>query len=212
MKYIIGIDEVGRGCLAGPVVVTALAIPRNFKVKSINFKTELRDSKQLSEQQREQWFEYIKAQRGIFYCVVRVSPKIIDKINISAAANRAAHRAISRLHKLSSDKCCYRNTCQMQRIYLDGGLYLRNKKYQTANYPQARTVVKGDEKFDAVKLASVVAKVMRDRYMKRLHKKYPQYSFGIHKGYGTKRHYAAIRKHGVSDTHRLTFLKKYHSI
>ncbi len=199
-EYIIGIDEVGRGCLAGPVVVAAFAMSLKLKVTSKKLKVRLRDSKKLSPKQREKWFEHIKQQPGVFFCVARGSSKVIDKINISAAANRAAYQALRQVvnsYELKANSC---------KVYLDGGLYLKNRRYQEENFPNANTIIKGDEKFNVVKLASIVAKFTRDRYMKRLHKKYPNYGFDIHKGYGTKKHYVAIRKHGVSDAHRLTFL------
>ena len=205
-RYIIGVDEVGRGCLAGPVTVAALAVPQNFQFSSNNFQVGLRDSKKLSPKQREQWFEYIKQQPEVLFCIARVSPRIIDKINISAAANRAAYRAIEKLiDKIELYTFYDREKC-ITAIKLDGGLFLKNRKHQDLNYPTAKTVVKGDEKFDTVKLASIVAKVTRDRYMKRLHKKYPDYGFHIHKGYGTYKHYSAIKKYGPSKMHRLTFL------
>ncbi|MEK7496153.1 MAG: hypothetical protein AAB616_01655, partial [Patescibacteria group bacterium] len=96
-KYIIGIDEVGRGPLAGPVTVAALALPQNLKFKIKNLKLPLRDSKKLSLKQREIWFEYVKKHPKIFYAIASVSPKVIDKINISNAANLAATRAFQKL-------------------------------------------------------------------------------------------------------------------
>jgi len=196
-KYIIGIDEVGRGALAGPVVVAALAAPVNLKFKISNLKLKLKDSKRLSPKQREIWFERIK-KHSMFYAIANVSPKIIDKINISKAANLAATSALKALiknYKLRIKNC---------RVYLDGGLFL-NSKFCILN---STTVVKGDEKISAISLASIVAKVSRDRQMVKLHKKYPKYGFDKHKGYGTKRHFKAIKKHGWSKIHRLTFLRK----
>jgi len=199
MRYIVGIDEVGRGCLTGPVVVTALAMPLNVKFK--NQKSKLRDSKKLSREQREEWFRYIKQHPEVLYCVASVSSQVIDKINISAAANLAAYRASN---KLITDN---RLLLTKHRIYLDGGLYIKSKKYQKEFFTNAETVIKGDEKIKAIALASIVAKVSRDARMTRLHKKYPQYSLDIHKGYGTKVHRAAIRRHGPSEVHRHSFLK-----
>lgn len=192
-KYIIGIDEVGRGPLAGPVTVAAVATTGNFK----NLK--LRDSKKLSERQRETWFKYIK--KKFKYAVASVSPRTIDKINISKAANLAATRALRRL--LMKRKFPLNKT----KIFLDGGLKI---KEPLSTFYNPRTIIKGDEKVPAIALASIVAKVTRDKRMKKLHKKYPKYRFNKNKGYGTKKHIKAIKKHGPIDIHRSTFTNKFH--
>jgi len=204
-KYIIGIDEVGRGALAGNVTVAAVLLPRksqipnyklqtNSKFKILNSKLKLRDSKKLTPKQREIWFEYLKNELRLPYAVASVSPKIIDKINISKAANLAAGKAFSLLIKNSRLRI---KNCE---VFLDGGLYIQNLKF--------KIIIRGDEKIPAISLASIIAKVSRDRQMINLHKKYPKYGFEKHKGYGTKKHFKAIRKHGPSKIHRLTFLKK----
>lgn len=201
MKYIIGIDEVGRGALAGPVTVTALAMPINLKLKT---KLTLRDSKKLSTLAREEWVKHIESVGEIIFSIKSVSPKIIDKINISVAANLAAHNAVSAvLKKLGA---------VAHKIYLDGGLYIKSKAHQGEFFVRAETVIKGDEKIMAVSLASIVAKVHRDKYMFKLGRAHPEYGFSAHKGYGTKMHRKAIRKHGRSGVHRLTFTKKYNNI
>lgn len=189
IKYIVGIDEVGRGCLAGPVTVSAVAIPASLRFKN------LRDSKKLSELQRNAWFKKIKDEPRIFYAKASVYPKVIDRINISKAANLAATRALSRL--------IIRNKLRNIKIFLDGGLYLNFK------LPYAKTVIKGDEKYSSVKLASIVAKVSRDRVMRQNHKKFPEYGFADHVGYGTKFHIRALKKHGICELHRLTFIKNF---
>lgn len=219
--YIIGIDEVGRGALAGPVVVAAIALPLKSNIKNFtptpNFgagvrisKIPLRDSKKLSPKQRETWFRYIKEKPFILYAVSRVYPKKIDSINISKAANLAATRAFSRLTKNSSLRRGYGGQAKLKnrscRVFLDGGLFLPeslNSKFYILN-----SITKGDEKINAIKLASIVAKVTRDRYMVKLHEIYPNYRFNIHKGYGTKLHRLAIRKYGCSDAHRRSFRVK----
>ena len=204
-KYIIGIDEVGRGALAGNVTVAAVLLPRksqipnyklqtNSKFKILNSKLKLRDSKKLTPKQREIWFEYLKNELRLPYAVASVSPKIIDKINISKAANLAAGKAFSLLIKNSGLRI---KNCE---VFLDGGLYIQNLKF--------KIIIRGDEKIPAISLASIIAKVSRDRQMINLHKKYPKYGFEKHKGYGTKKHFKAIRKYGPSKIHRLTFLKK----
>ena len=192
----IGIDEVGRGSLAGPVLVCAVAIPRNIIPKIAGSKTKLRDSKKLSAIQRERWFKYFTNHPQIFYTVARVYPRKIEKINISRAANLAALRAFKRLTRT------YNLKPKTYQVYLDGGLFLGNGK----NRLPAQTIPKGDEKITAIKIASIIAKVKRDRQMGRSANKYPRYGFEIHKGYGTKAHLAAIRKFGPSEIHRQTFL------
>lgn len=195
-KYIIGIDEVGRGALAGPVVVAAVLIKDQRTVRAHRELGKLKDSKKLSPKQRGAWLAYFKKNTAIDFAASRVYPRRIEKINISRAANLAAERACKKLiadHRLSVSRL---------RILLDGGLFLGNGE-QPKN---AKTIVKGDEKIPAVAIASIIAKVSRDRFMCRLAKKYPVYGFDVHKGYGTKVHYKALKKHGPSDMHRMTFL------
>ncbi|MBM3257583.1 MAG: ribonuclease HII [Candidatus Liptonbacteria bacterium] len=199
--YIIGIDEVGRGSLAGPVAVAAVAIPRELRIVNREL-GKLRDSKKLTPLQRERWAAHVKAHPQIAFAVARVYPRGVERLNISRAANKAALKSLRKLLlncELRIENCV---------IKLDGGLYLGDGK-QPEN---VKTVIKGDEKFNAVKLASIVAKVSRDRYMKKLHKKHPQYGFAVHKGYATRGHIAALKEHGISPVHRLTFLKKYPTI
>ena len=226
IKYFIGIDEVGRGPLAGPVTVAVVATTVNLKFKiqnaelkikkkSANSKflilnsklAKLRDSKKLSPAQREKWFKWIKENKNLRYAVASVSPKVIDKINITKAANLAATRALKRLIQNSEFRI---KNC---RIYLDGGLYLNKISINQRNqHLSAVTIIKGDEKIPVIMLASIIAKVTRDRKMIRLHKEYPKYSFNEHKGYGTKRHIGAIRKYWPSEIHRLTFVKSYYKV
>ena len=203
MKYVVGIDEVGRGSLAGPVVVAAVAatlVAGSWYLVAGKPRGKLRDSKKLAPKRREEWFAYIKIHPQVSYAVARVYPRTIERINISRAANLAAARAYRRLMVKRGGHIASR------RIYLDGGLYIGKNKH----FPNARTIVRGDEKFTAIKLASIVAKVSRDRLMTRLAKKHPQYGFEMHKGYGTEAHFAALRKHGPSEAHRLTFISEYH--
>lgn len=195
-EYVIGIDEVGRGPLAGSVVVCALALNKNSLFMVRRSRLILRDSKKLTSLQREKWFDWIKENK-IPYAVASISPKIIDKINISNAANLAAQKAFDKLTKnlkLKTKNC---------KVFLDGGLHIK-KSIVSALF---KTVVKGDEKISAISLASIVAKVTRDRKMEKLHKKYLKYGFDQHKGYGTKRHFRAIKKNGICILHRKTFLK-----
>jgi ribonuclease HII len=206
MKWIVGIDEVGRGALAGPVTVAAaiFALDARGRAAHIPFRT-LKDSKKLSVTQREFWAKEFRSNAGVRFAVARVYPREIERTNISAAANRAAQNAFSRLSKK------YKFPGQTP-VFLDGGLYLGSKARQqelaTGKIVSAKTVIKADERISAVAAASIIAKVFRDAYMRRLAKKYPHYGFNIHKGYGTAAHLRAIKQYGPCDVHRLTFLKK----
>ncbi|MGC9968787.1 MAG: ribonuclease HII [Minisyncoccia bacterium] len=221
MRWTIGIDEVGRGALAGPVVVAAAALPRGFAPRSRALGA-LKDSKKLNARKREAWllhFNDLNDREGqnaarIMFAIARVYPRQIEKRNISKTANMAAERAFSRLCAAgggvsgrgarAGGKKRAGFTYAKCRIFLDGGLFLGNGS-QPKN---ARTIIKGDEKIAAIKAASIIAKVRRDRLMCRLAKKYPHYGFEIHKGYGTEAHRRAIRKHGPCPAHRLTFMGK----
>ncbi|MDP3901452.1 MAG: ribonuclease HII [bacterium] len=197
-NFLVGIDEVGRGPLAGPVTVSALAIPHRLRGS-------FKDSKKLSATQRKKLLIWIKSRDDIVFSTASVYPTTIDRINITQAANLAATRAMKKLlmnqrwHKKSKIK-----------VLLDGGLYLNSSLLKAkAHNLKATTYVRGDGKYNAIKLASIVAKTKRDAMMARYHKKYPQYNFNEHKGYGTKRHLSSLKKYGVSKIHRLTFLKNY---
>jgi len=210
-KYIIGIDEVGRGALAGPVVVAAVAVAENLEFRIKNLKKglglHLRDSKKLTPRQREIWFHYITKELALPHAVAMSSPGMVDKINVSNAANSAATKAFDRLTKNLKPKT------KNLRVFLDGGLYLN--KLKTKSFPtgqvklKTRTVIRGDEKIPAITLASIAAKVIRDRLMKKLHKKYPRYDFISNVGYGTKKHIKAIKKFGLSPIHRRSFRAKF---
>ena len=195
-KFIVGIDEVGRGALAGPVVVVAVLATSNWLLVTGKPKGKLKDSKKLTPKKREEWSGWFCSHPRLDYAISRVYPRQIEKRNIARAANVAAARAFGRL--ISNSQFPIANC----RVFLDGGLYLGNGE-QPKN---ARTIVRGDEKIKAIAAASIIAKVSRDKGMVRLGKTYPQYGFEIHKGYGTKKHVAAIKKHGPSKVHRLTFL------
>ncbi len=201
MKWIVGIDEVGRGALAGPVTVAAVAIavdgrgriiPREFRA--------LRDSKQLSPATRERWAEALRRHPHVRFALARVYPRGIERMNISAAANRAARRAFDRLGK-------EKRLSGIAAIHLDGGLFLGDRSRQRRDIPRAMTVVRADERFPAVAAASIIAKVARDRFMTRLAVRFPAYGFDVHKGYGTAAHRRAIAGAGPCVMHRLTFLK-----
>lgn len=199
MNYTVGIDEVGRGALAGPVFVCAVLIPKNFKIQNKKL-GKLLDSKKLNYKKRLLWFNYLKSLKKIKFKISKVYPLKIDKINIAKAANLAAWQAIKKL--ILKEKINLNSV----KIFLDGGLYLKSKEYQELNFKNAKTIKKGDEKYNSIKIASIIAKVSRDKYMIKLAKKYPNYFFEKHKGYGTKIHLAAIKKYGLIKEHRLTFV------
>ncbi|HCI05619.1 MAG: Ribonuclease HII [Parcubacteria group bacterium GW2011_GWC1_45_9] len=190
-KLIIAVDEAGRGSLAGPVVAGA------FFIKKVNSKPlkppiKIKDSKQLSPNQREVLFAWLKQQKNFDWAVGSSNHRTIDKINIRQANFLAMKKAIKKLELKQKSFS----------VFVDG-----NDKIPNLLQKQF-TFVKGDAKIFSLACASIVAKVARDKIMIRLAKKYPQYGFEIHKGYGTKLHFKKIKKHGLSPVHRKTFLKK----
>lgn len=187
-RYVIGVDEVGRGPLAGPVTVCAAAVRRGTKLTPLKNGVKLDDSKKLTAKSREAWAKKLKAS-DVAFAIASVTPAVIDRVNISCAANLAVKRS---LKKLAEEKGI---PTDRSIIFLDGGLFAEG----------GRTMIRADQKINAVRAASVLAKVHRDKYMKKLSKKYPAYGFENHKGYGTKMHLAAIKKHGLSPVHRKTF-------
>ncbi len=204
-KYLIGIDEVGRGPLAGPVAVCALCICQN---KNLNNKTKFaganfrnfKDSKKLSHNQRVEWLEKINLEKkkgNILYKVSFESNKIIDKKGLTFAIKNALGKSLNSLN-LSAQAGINSKECL---VLLDGGLRA------PAEYTNQKTITKGDEKELAIALASIVAKVTRDDLMVKLALKYPGYGLEKHKGYGTRDHYKAIKSQGISAIHRKSFLK-----
>ena len=194
MSYILGVDEAGRGPLAGPVAVAVIAVRAGHPI--LRKLRGVRDSKKLSERQREAWFACIRnwsGQGSLQYAISFSSAGVIDKRGIVKAVSAALTRAIRRL-KLSPKN---------SRVMLDGSLYAPSE------FIFQKTIIGGDEKVRIIALASIVAKVMRDRWMKRLAKKYPEYSFEVHKGYGSQKHIRTIRKHGLSEIHRRSFCKNF---
>jgi len=197
MNPIFGIDEAGRGPIAGPVTVGVFKTNLDKKELSKAIKKtrlKLRDSKKLTHSEREVWFEQIKKWKREGKCdfsVSLVSEKIIDKKGIVFAIKKALS---SSLYKLKAES--------NQLILLDGGLKA------PLEFKNQKTIIKGDEKEPAISLASICAKVIRDRHMCNVSKKYPKYNFYLHKGYGTRMHYDAIKRYGITDIHRKTFLKR----
>ncbi|MEI6022467.1 MAG: ribonuclease HII [bacterium] len=193
-QYIVGIDEVGRGPLAGPVTLCAVVCSAEFYKKLARYEG-LTDSKKLTEKNREHWYtlaKLMKAEGLISFVVVSKSNTHIDRYGISASIKTAV---VACLEKLEIDPL-------HTKVLLDGSLHA------PAIYINQETIIKGDQKEKIISLASIIAKVTRDRYMVKIAKKYPVYGFDIHKGYGTKIHRDAIKKHGMSDLHRKSFCGK----
>jgi ribonuclease HII len=178
----VGVDEAGRGCLAGDVYAAAVVLPEGFSNDLLN------DSKQLTEKQRNELRTIIERE-AVAWAVGVVTAKEIDEINILNASILAMHRALEQVEeKLKFD-----------HIIIDGN---RFKPYKKVEY---QTVVKGDGKYMSIAAASILAKTHRDEYMCRLHQEYPQYDWKGNKGYPTKKHRAAIEQYGTTPYHRLTF-------
>lgn len=192
LKYVIGIDEVGRGSLAGPVTVCAFSV--SVKDKNI-FPNDFKDSKALSSKSREEIYRKIKDLQKINKCAFRVASvgsKYIDEKGINRAINLALRRVLRRL-SINPDSAL---------VYLDGGLKAPQE------FRMQKTIIRGDEKESIIAAASIIAKVTRDRFMVRLSKKYPEYGFEKHKGYGTRKHIESIRNQGISRIHRVSFLSR----
>ena len=200
MKKIVGIDEVGRGPLAGPVTICAVVCDKKLytKLKKDRQLPPLgKDSKKLSQRDRERYARNItKSVQGrtldnFGFVVVNVSNKIIDKKGISFCIKNAITDGIKKL-KLKPKDC---------EVLLDGGLKA------PIEFKKQKTIIKGDEKEKIIAWASILAKVSRDALMCRLAKKYPKYGFEIHKGYGTLKHRKMIKKYGLSNVHRKSFCR-----
>lgn len=195
-KYIVGVDEAGRGPLAGPVTVGVVVVSVKNKIpKNINKKIKLQDSKKMSAVHRDVWFEHIRNNKKFIFSSSSVSATTIDRIGITKSIHLAIKRSINKLEKKKKIN-------QKNSFVLLDGLLKAPEKYKQ------KTITKGDQKIPIISAASVVAKVIRDKKMLCYHKKFPQYSFDKHKGYGTKRHYGAICKNGLCNFHRRSFLKK----
>ena len=183
-SLVCGVDEAGRGPLAGPVCAAAVILPKGLIIPGLD------DSKKISEKKRDELFEIIK-EKALTYGIAFASVEEIEKYNILAATFIAMNRAISQLNPKSDI------------ALIDGN---RTKGIEI----ESRSVVKGDSKCADIAAASILAKVTRDRYMLEMAEKFPQYYFEKHKGYGTKLHYETIREYGPCEIHRLSFLKKMH--
>lgn len=184
VKLVCGVDEAGRGPLAGPVCAAAVILPPELVIPGLN------DSKKLTDKKRRELYDVITAE-AVSYGIAFSSEKEIDEINILQATFLAMARAMEKL------------TPQPELALIDGN---RAKDFGLP----VRTIVKGDSLSASIAAASILAKVTRDRLMEQYDEAYPQYGFAIHKGYGTKRHYEALREFGPSPIHRMTFLKKFY--
>ena len=184
VSLLCGVDEAGRGPLAGPVCAAAVILPRDIDIPGLN------DSKKLSEKQRESLYDVI-IRESLSYGIAFSTVEEIEQLNILQATFLAMNRAISQL------------SLKPELALIDGN---RNTDIDMPS----QCVVKGDSKCADIAAASILAKVTRDRYMYELAQEYPQYHFEKHKGYGTKLHYEAIREYGPSPVHRMSFLKRMH--
>jgi len=196
-QYLVGIDEVGRGPLAGPVAVGAciISVSEIKRLRAQGFLKNIKDSKKLSEKKREEWLGKIKKlkEKGdLDYQVSFASNKKIDEKGISYCLRLAIKNS---LKKLKADPL-------KSLVLLDGGLKAPKE------FTRQKTIIKGDEKEPIISLASIVAKVARDRKMVGYSKKFPHYGFEIHKGYGTSLHLQKICQNGLSGLHRKSFCKK----
>lgn len=180
-----GIDEAGRGPLAGPVCASAVILPRDLEIEGLN------DSKKLSDKRRRTLFDQITAQ-AVAYGIAFATEQEIDEINILQATFLAMRRALAQL------------SVQPSVALIDGNR-------ETDFGLPVKTIVKGDSLSANIAAASILAKVTRDDFMLEQAARYPEYGFDVHKGYGTKAHYEALRKYGPCPIHRRTFLKKFYA-
>lgn len=215
-EYLIGIDEAGRGPLAGPVAIGISYIPKQFQkeVFSLLKKKGLNDSKQVKEKTREELYELLvvlKKEQKIKWEVMLISAKVISEKRISYAINFGIQKGLEKIlachpreggdpgiKSLDSRLRGDDTLCKSIILEMDGAL-----KVPQGSWKKASVIIKGDSIKPSIMIASIVAKVTRDRHMKKLSKKYPQYNFEIHKGYGTQKHRDMIKKHGLSKEHRV---------
>ena len=181
---ICGVDEAGRGPLAGPVCAAAVILPEGLEIPGLN------DSKKLTDKRRRELYDVI-VEQAVAYGIAFADEKEIDEINILQATYNAMERAMQQMK------------VKPELALIDGN------RARDFGLP-VKTIVKGDSKSANIAAASILAKVTRDRLMEDLAKEYPQYGFEVHKGYGTKRHYAALTEFGPSPIHRMSFLKKFY--
>jgi ribonuclease HII len=199
-KYLVGIDEVGRGPLAGPVGVGVVLVPKDFDFGMFRG---LRDSKKMSPKHREvilKQTKQLKKEKKLDFAVTLVNAGTIDKIGIVSAINKGLRAS---LRKVLNNKIELNH--DFIKVYLDGNLRA------PTSFKNQQTIIKGDDLIPAISLASVVAKVTRDLYMKKLSKlsSFDKYQFEKHKGYGTKQHLQCILRYGLSAEHRQSFCRRF---
>jgi ribonuclease HII len=187
--YVAGIDEAGRGPLAGPVVAACVVLPKDFNILGVD------DSKKLSEKKRNQLFDEI-SEHALAVGVGIADNNLIDEINILQATKSAMKLAFEQANSILQEK----TGMSICHLLIDA------VELKDINIPQS-AVIKGDAKSLSIAAASIIAKVTRDKIMLKYHEKYPYYAFDSNKGYGTKAHYEGIASHGITDIHRKTFLK-----
>jgi len=189
MQFVIGVDEVGRGPLAGPIAIGVVAMP--IELNDWRLWEGLKDSKKLTEKKREEWFLRVKADSRLEWHVSSSGARIIDTKGIVGAAKDASVRAIGKISYTPDEA----------HVVLDHGLSVSEEWIQ-------EQFIKGDENIPVIALASIMAKVTRDRYMVQLAEEHPLYGFESHKGYGSKRHQEAILLHGpIAGIHRKLFIR-----
>lgn len=181
-KILIGLDEAGRGCLAGPVVMAGVILPKDFQSDIV------KDSKKLSEKKRKEAFELIK-QEAIAWSISFISPDDIDDLNILQATMKGMHQCLNELEG------------KYNHILVDGNYF---NPYKNIPYD---CVIKGDNTYYSIAAASILAKVSRDEYMKKLHLSHPEYDWCSNKGYGSSSHIQKIKDIGYTEHHRKSFLK-----
>ena len=192
-KAVAGLDEAGRGPLAGPVVAAAVCFSRNFSVRGLKILRDIKDSKKLNERQRENFYKILTTHSDIKWGVGVVSEKIIDKINILEATKLAMNRAVVQLGIVPDF------------LLLDGNFKVDFYCLPAGRQVRQKSVVKGDTKVFSCCAAGIIAKVTRDRLMQKYHKKYPEYNFSKNKGYPTRAHFACLQTLGPCKIHRKSF-------
>ena len=206
-RYIAGVDEVGRGPLAGPVVTAAVVLPEDFDVLGVD------DSKKLSEKRREELYNQI-LDKCVAWGIGMMDHKVIDEINILQATKAAMRQAIGNCDAMLAERCggaagtreasahenaAHESAARIEYVIFDA------VKIEDLGRPQ-EAIIKGDAKVLAIAAASIVAKVTRDRYMRRMAEEYPEYGFASHKGYGSGAHIEALKKYGPCEIHRRSFI------
>lgn len=205
IQYVIGVDEVGRGPLAGPVTVGVFGVERSFlqEFKKIAKKLGITDSKKLAEKRRDEIAKTLcdmTVQGNCFFHITMTPASYIDTHGIVSAIKKSLHTALGKVI------AHYGASLDQTQIFLDGGLFAGEA------YKNQQTIIKGDLHNILISAASILAKVHRDTYMKRMDKKYPQYGFAQHVGYGTQYHRDMIKKYGFSILHRKSFCKNIQDI